>query len=76
MIWEWEHPSTGGQWTLTVGVWRAVVQRLAPPRARWQATLTRTTAPHDQFASPPFLEAVDARAGCLRTSGEQTGNAS
>jgi hypothetical protein len=75
MIWEWEHRSTGGQWTLTVGGWHAVVQRLAP-RARWQATLTRTTAPHEQYASPPFVEAVDARAWCLRTIGEQTGKAS
>jgi hypothetical protein len=76
MTWEWEYRSTGGQWTLTVGAWQAVVRRLAPPRQLWQATLTRTTAPHDQFASPPFAEAVDARAWCLRTIGEQAGKAS
>jgi hypothetical protein len=70
MTWEWEHRSTGGQWTLTVGTWNAVVQRLAAPRARRQATLTQTTAPHEQFTSPPFPEAVDARTWCLRTIGE------
>jgi hypothetical protein len=58
MTWEWEHRSRGGQWMLTFGVWHAVVQRLASPRARWQATLTRKTAPHEQFTSPPFPEAV------------------
>jgi len=67
MTWEWEHRSTGGQWTLTVGGWHAVVQRLAPNRQLWQATLERTTAPHQRYESPPYPDALDARSWCLRT---------
>ena len=53
MIWEWEHGSHGGQWVLRVGVWHAVVQRIAAARPTWQATLTRTTAPAERLESPP-----------------------
>ena len=70
MIWEWEHRSTGGQWTLTVGVWHAVVYRVAGSRPLWQATLERTTAPPERHESPPYPEAVDARTWCLRTISE------
>ena len=70
MTWEWEHLSTGGQWTLTVGAWHAVVQRAAGPRFIWQATLTRTAAPYERHVSPPYVEAVDARTWCLRTIAE------
>lgn len=76
MTWEWEHRSTGGQWTLTVGVWHAVVHRVAPSRPQWQATLTRTTVPHEQYASPPYVEAVDARTWCLRKIAELASGAS
>jgi hypothetical protein len=61
MIWEWERGSQGGQWVLAVGVWYAVVQRLAGSRQMWQATLTRTTAPAERLESPTYDEAVDAR---------------
>ena len=70
MMWEWEHRSTGGQWTLTVGVWHAVVQRLTGSRPQWQATLERTTAPYERHASPPYSDALDARTWCLRTIAE------
>jgi hypothetical protein len=70
MTWEWEHGSTGGQWVVMVGTWHAVVQRIAGSRPLWQATLARTTAPHDQYVSPPYVEAVDARTWCLRTIAE------
>jgi hypothetical protein len=70
MIWEWEHQSTGGQWTLTVGAWRAVVQKVASSRPRWQATLERTTAPHERLESAPYPDAIDARSWCLRTIAE------
>ena len=73
MIWEWEHSSHGGQWVLRVGVWHAVVQRIAAARPTWQATLTRTTAPAERLESPPYPEAMDARAWCLRTIGERSG---
>ena len=76
MTWEWEHHSTGGQWTLTVGAWHAVVQRLTGSRLQWQATLDRTTAPYERLESPPYLDALDARTWCLRTIAEQAGKAS
>jgi hypothetical protein len=76
MTWEWEHLRTGGQWTLTVGGWHAVVQRRTGPRPQWQATLTRTTVPHDHYASPPYPEAVDARTWCLRRIAELADNGS
>jgi hypothetical protein len=57
-------------------VWHAVVQWLAPPGTRWQDALIQTTAPHDQFVSSPFSEAVDARAWCLRMIGEQASKTS
>jgi hypothetical protein len=75
MTWEWEHLSTGGQWTLSVGGWRAVVQRLAGPRPLWQATLERTSAPYEHHKSPPYPEAMDARSWCLRTIAELTSSA-
>ena len=61
MTWEWEHRSNGGQWVVTVGAWHAVVQRVAGARLRWQATIEQTTASHDQYASPTYPEAMDAR---------------
>jgi hypothetical protein len=73
MTWEWEHRSTGGQWVLTVGVWEAVVQRVAGSRLLWQATLGRTIAPHDQYTCDTFREAVDARTWCLRTIADLSG---
>lgn len=62
MMWEWEYQSGGGRWVMIVGGWHAVVLRLVPSREQWQATLERTTAPHERHVSPPFAEAVDARA--------------
>ena len=76
MIWEWEHHSAGGQWTLSVGAWRAVVQRLVGSHPLWQATLTRTTTPDEHYESPAYPEAVDARTWCLRKIGECTSKAS
>jgi hypothetical protein len=70
MRWDWEHRSTGGQWTLSIDGWHAVVQRLATKRPLWQATLERTTAPHERHQSPPYAEAMDARSWCLRTIAE------
>jgi hypothetical protein len=70
MTWEWEHRSQGGQWTVTVGEWYAVVQRIAGSRYAWQATIERTTAPHDRHTSPTYPDAVDARTWCLRTIAE------
>ena len=70
MMWEWEHHATGGQWTLTVGAWHAVVQRVTGVRPLWQATLTRTTAPHEHYTSSTYPDAMDARTWCLRTIAE------
>ena len=70
MTWEWERGSQGGQWVLTVGVWHAVVQRLATSRPMWQATLTRTSEPAERLESPTYAEAVDARTWCLRKIAE------
>ena len=69
------HRNNRGQWVLTIGAWHAVVQRVAPSRPMWQATLTRTTAPHDRYASQAYPEAVDARTWCLRKIAELTGAA-
>jgi hypothetical protein len=67
MRWDWEHRSTGGQWTLSIDGWHAAVQRLAGPRMLWQATLERTRSPHERYESPPYPDAMDARSWCLRT---------
>jgi len=75
MTWEWEHRSNGGQWVLTTGTWHAVVQRVAGSRPLWQATLERTTVPHDHYVSQAYPEAVDARTWCLRKIAELTGAA-
>jgi len=73
MTWEWEHRSQGGQWTVTVGGWHAVVQRVGEARVLWQATLTRTTMPQEQHTSPTYPDAVDARTWCLRKIAELAG---
>ncbi len=67
MTWKWEHRSQGGQSTVTVGEWYAVIQLIAGSRYAWQATIERTTAPHDRHTSPTYPDAVDARTWCLRT---------
>jgi hypothetical protein len=72
MTWEWEQGITGGQWTLTVGAWRAVVQKVTSSRPRWQATLERTTAPYERLESPAYPDAMDARSWCLRTIAERS----
>jgi hypothetical protein len=73
MTWEWEHRSQGGHWTLTVGGWHAVVQRVGESRVLWQATLTRTTMLQEQHTSPTYGDALDARTWCLRTIAELAG---
>ena len=70
MTWEWEHGSQGGQWVMTVGAWHAVVQRVGGARVAWQATLERTTAPHERYSSPAYPDAVDARTWCFRKIAE------
>ena len=74
MIWEWQHSSAGGQWVVTVGGWNAVVQRLGA-RVLWQATLTRVTSPEEQYTSPTYADAMDARTWCFRTIAEFAGKA-
>ena len=56
-----------------VGAWHAVMHRVAPSRPLWQATLARTTVPHDQYTSQAYPEAVDTRTWCLRTIAELAG---
>jgi hypothetical protein len=70
MTWEWEHRNNRRQWTLTLGEWHAVVQRIAGTRPMWQAAIERMTVPHDRYESPTYLEAVDARSWCLRKIAE------
>jgi hypothetical protein len=48
----------------------SVVRRLAGARVIWQATLTRITAPQQQYTSPTYPDAVDARTWCLRKIAE------
>jgi hypothetical protein len=76
MTWEWEHRDNRGQWIVSVGEWHAVVQRVAGSRPMWQATIERTTAPHDRYESQIYLEAMDARTWCLRKIAELAGGAS
>lgn len=66
MIWEWQHSSAGGQWVVTVGAWNAVVQRVGAARLAWQATLTRASSPEEQYISPTYADAMDARTWCFR----------
>lgn len=73
MTWEWERGSQGGQWVITVGAWHAVVQRIGSARLLWQATLTRTMAPHEHYTSPTYADAVDARTWCLGKIAELAG---
>ena len=75
MIWTWERGETGGQWTLSVDGWHAVVQRIVSARPLWKGTLERTTEPHDRHESPPYPDAMDARTWCLRTIAELAGTA-
>ena len=70
MTWEWEHRNNRGQWTLTVGAWHAIVHRVAGSRYAWQATLERTTPPHDRYEGLTYTEAMDARMWCLRKIAE------
>lgn len=75
MIWEWQLGSEGGQWVVTVGVWHAVVQRVGVARVAWQATLTRATSPQEQYTSPTYADAMDARTWCFRKMAEVGGQA-
>jgi hypothetical protein len=65
MAWEWEYHSNPQRWTLTVGEWHAIVQRVAGSQYAWQATIERTVAPHDRYTGSNYKDAVDARTWCL-----------
>ena len=71
----WEYHSNRRQWTVIVGEWHAVAQRVARSRYAWQTVIERTTAPHDRFEGPTYTEAMDARTWCLRKIAELTGAA-
>jgi len=65
MTWEWAYDSRNKRWTLTVGDWHAVVQRVDGPRYAWRATIERTTEPHERHEGPTSKDAVDGRTWCL-----------
>src|SRR6266487_4082594 len=69
----WEYNSNRRQWSVTVGEWHAVAQRVAGAHYAWQAASERTTAPHDRFEGPTYTEAMDARTWCLRKIVELAG---
>jgi hypothetical protein len=65
--WEWDYSSKDRRWTLTVGEWLAVVQRVEGPRYLWRASIERTTEPLDCHEGPTSQTAVDGRTWCLTT---------
>ncbi len=65
MSWEWVYSSNPQRWTLTIGVWHAVVQRVAGPRYAWHPTIERVAAPHERYDGSICKDAVDARTWCL-----------
>jgi len=65
MAWEWEYHSNPQRWTLTMGEWHAVVQRVAGARYAWHATIERMVAPLTHYDGPTCTDAVDARTWCL-----------
>ena len=75
MIWEWQLKTEGGQWVVTVGLWHAAVQWAGGARVLWQATSHVSTSPEEQYTSPTYADAMDARAWCFRKMAEVDGQA-
>jgi hypothetical protein len=66
MPWEWEYDSPNKRWVLTLGEWRAVVQRIDPQHV-WQSYVERIADPDDQHDGPVDKDPMRARAWCLTT---------
>jgi hypothetical protein len=65
MSWEWELRSRPQRWTLTVGMWHAVVQRLEGPRYQWAAFIESTTKPTVRYDGPTDKDPMIGRTWCL-----------
>ena len=74
MTWEWDYDSKLRHWTLTLGEWRAIVERVEGPRYLWQAYVERVVAPHDRYDGPRNKDAMVARTCCLRKIAELRAN--
>jgi hypothetical protein len=65
MSWEWEYKSNPQRWTLSLGEWRAVVQRLAGPRYLWRATIEHASDPSKRYEGPIDKDPMVGRTWCL-----------
>jgi hypothetical protein len=65
MAWEWEYHSNPQRWTLTVGEWRAVVERVHQPRYGWRPHVERVTPPEERHDGPVDKDPMRARTWCL-----------
>ncbi len=65
MTWEWDYNSKDRRWTLTVGVWDAVVQRVDGAQYLWRAHIERAGEPKEQHNGPTGKDAMAGRTWCL-----------
>jgi hypothetical protein len=73
MAWEWEYNSKGRQWTLDVGGWHAIVERVEGPRYLWKGHIERVSNPNERYDGPTDKEAVYVRSWCLTKIAELRG---
>jgi hypothetical protein len=64
-IWQWEYRTNPARWVLTIGKWRAVVQRTEDPRYQWHAFIESTTASHRLHNGPKVKDPMTGRTWCL-----------
>lgn len=73
---EWEYTSNPPRWRLTVGLWRATVERLARPRSHWAPRVEQIEEPHTRYDGPLSDDVMQAHSWCLAKIAElrtQTG---
>jgi hypothetical protein len=65
MSWEWEYRTNPQRWTLDMGVWHAVVQRVEGRGYQWRAYIESTTAPLVRHDGPTDKDPILGRRWCL-----------
>jgi hypothetical protein len=65
MSWEWEIHTKPQRWTLAVGAWHAIVQRVNGPGILWSTEVVSTSEPFIRYEGPTSTDPMRGRTWCL-----------
>jgi hypothetical protein len=63
--WEWEIRTKPQRWELSVGTWRAVVQRVNGPGNLWSTEVESAVEPFIRYEGPISSDPMIGRVWCL-----------